>query len=117
MSKQDRTFPRTASEIERKYKLGLIKNLNNDNQRQEELISMLDQILTQFMADTNAKLEELSEPYPVGAIYVSVDSTAPTFAGTWELLAEGNLIVGLDSEELQELLQTLDKCYLWKRTT
>lgn len=63
----------------------------------------------------------LSTLYPVGAIYVTVSNTGPAdlFGGEWELMATGNLLVGLaqeTEETLPELLQTLDTCYLWKRT-
>ena len=37
-------------------------------------------------------------PYPVGAIYLSIDSTNPgvLFGGTWEQIAQGRTLVGVD---------------------
>jgi vacuolar-type H+-ATPase subunit I/STV1 len=63
----------------------------------------------------------LGKLYPVGAIYVTVSDASPVdlFGGEWELIAEGHLLVGLpqeNEEDLPELQQTVDTCYLWKRT-
>lgn len=57
--------------------------------------------------------------YPVGSVYttLSTDNPSVVFGGTWELIAEGQLLVGLVSEtETQEVFQTEDKCFIWKRT-
>lgn len=37
-------------------------------------------------------------PYPIGAIYLSVDATNPgkLFGGTWEQIAKGRTLVGVD---------------------
>ena len=57
--------------------------------------------------------------YPVGSVYTTIATTNPSevFGGTWELIAEGQLLVGLVSEsEVPELFQAEDKCFIWKRT-
>lgn len=57
--------------------------------------------------------------YPVGSIYTTIATVNPSalFGGTWELIAEGQLLVGLVSEsEIPELFQANDKCFIWKRT-
>lgn len=124
MSKQDRQGVRKASDLERKYDFSQIAEFSKSNNNQNAAISQLSQTLQQFIAKTNGEIEELKNKavtYPVGAIYISIDETEPSelFDGEWELLAEGHLLVGLDQESeeaLPELLQTLDTCYLWKRT-
>lgn len=42
-------------------------------------------------------------PYPIGAIYLSVDSTNPTklFGGTWEQIAQGRTLVGVDDSQTE----------------
>lgn len=39
--------------------------------------------------------------YPIGSIYLSVNSTNPSkwFDGTWELIAQGRTIVGVDTND------------------
>ena len=39
--------------------------------------------------------------YPVGSIYLSVNNTNPTrwFGGTWELIAQGRTLVGVDTND------------------
>lgn len=57
--------------------------------------------------------------YPVGSVYTTIATTNPSevFGGTWELIAEGQLLVGLVSEsEVPELFQGNDNCFIWKRT-
>lgn len=41
--------------------------------------------------------------YPVGAIYMSVDSTNPSeiFGGTWEAFAQGRVLVGVDTNQIE----------------
>lgn len=45
--------------------------------------------------------EILESAYPVGSIYISVNSTSPesTFGGSWERFAEGRCLIGLDSTD------------------
>ena len=40
-------------------------------------------------------------PYPIGAIYLSVDNTNPSklFGGTWEQIAKGRTLVGVDTND------------------
>lgn len=40
-------------------------------------------------------------PYPIGAIYLSIDSTNPTklFGGTWQQIAQGRTLVGVDTSD------------------
>lgn len=58
MSKQDRQAVRTAADIERKYNLGKLKT-SQGSAASEVDISNLIQTLNQFMANTNAKFEEI----------------------------------------------------------
>ena len=138
MSKQDRQGVRKASDIERKYNLGGIAVQETKTAQQSEKMSQLNQSLSQFEVATNAKISaletsvdakinELEENlsavaltiYPVGSTYISVKNTDPStlFGGTWEIFTEGYLLVGLDPEsETTEILHTLEKCYIWKRT-
>ena len=40
-------------------------------------------------------------PYPVGAIYLSINNTNPgvLFGGTWEQIAQGRTLVGVDTSQ------------------
>lgn len=58
MSKQDRQGVRTASELERKYDFALLANSEKRGSYNQQ-ISQLTQTLAQFMASTNAALQEL----------------------------------------------------------
>ena len=42
-------------------------------------------------------------PYPIGAIYLSVDSTNPSklFGGTWQQIAKGRTLVGVDISQTE----------------
>lgn len=42
-------------------------------------------------------------PYPIGAIYLSINSTNPTklFGGTWEQIAQGRTLVGVDTSQTE----------------
>lgn len=121
MSKQDRQGVRTPADLERKYNLG---GMENETKQHDEKLSQLNQVLSQYMSETNTKIAELEEktsnPYPVGSVYVSVNNTEPSilFGGTWELMTQGYLLTGLDqeSEDAPVELQFLDNCYIWKRT-
>ena len=59
MSKQDRQGVRTPTDIERKYDLGQIAAARGLTTQQEQRLNQLNQTFSQFMATTNAKLEEL----------------------------------------------------------
>ncbi len=41
--------------------------------------------------------------YPIGAIYLSVDSTNPSklFGGTWEQISKGRTLVGVDTSQTE----------------
>ena len=79
--------------------------------------------MSQFEAQTNARIAVLEQKlstygyYPVGAIHISADSNNPSalFGGIWELYSQGYFVVGQESE-VPELLQSLEACYVWKRT-
>lgn len=123
MSKQDRQGVRTASDLERKYDLG---GIGNQSKQQSEKLSQFNQALAQYEARTNARLSELESKlstygyYPIGAIHISADTSDPSalFGGEWVLYTAGHFIVGAEQEtgeELPELLQSLETCYVWKR--
>ena len=121
MSKQDRQGVRTPADIERKYNLG---DLENQAKQGSEKLNQLTQAFSQFIASVNGKIAELQtevvalrSAYSVGSVFVSLNPENPSimFGGEWELVATGNLLVGLESEALPELLQTPDTCYIWKR--
>lgn len=42
-------------------------------------------------------------PYPIGAIYLSVDNANPSklFGGTWEQIAKGRTLVGVDTSQTE----------------
>ena len=121
MSKQDRQGVRTPADLERKYNLG---GMENETKQHDEKLAQLNQAFAQFQTETNAKITELEErfltSYPIGSVYVSVNEEEPStlFGGTWELMSEGYLVVGLDheNEDAPAELQYLERCYIWKRT-
>lgn len=132
MSKQDRVFTRTPSDLERKYNLGEVFGNGVGSLAQlTEQLNRLTQTTAQFMAKTNVEVSELQRDvaankqkiekiYPVGSFFTSVNNTNPStlFGGTWELYTEGYIIMGQEVSEdaPPSLLQTLSKCYVWKRT-
>jgi hypothetical protein len=61
MSKQDRQGVRTPTDIERKYDLGQLSAARGLSAKQEESLNQMSQTLNQYMATTNAKIEELEE--------------------------------------------------------
>lgn len=115
--KHDRQGVRKASDIEQKYDLSLLKNVGKGGKDSEEL-SKLNQLVSQFMVRTNNRLQKLENMFSVGSVYTSLTEGDPAdiFGGEWELIAEGNILVGVVSEnELPELFQGNDKCFIWKR--
>lgn len=52
------------------------------------------------LKDTGEKVNPLPG-FPVGAIYLSVSNTNPReyFGGTWELIAQGRTLVGVDTND------------------
>ncbi len=120
MSKQDRQGVRNALDLEQKYDLSLLADLQGKANVQNEHMSQLQQQVTQFMVAMNGKIAELENKlYPIGSFYISVNDTDPTelFGGTWEFYVEGHLLIGLETESdsPSEMLQIGDKCYVWKR--
>lgn len=87
MSKQDRQGVRTPADIERKYDLGKLASSQGLTMQQEQRFNQLSQTIQQYMATTNAKLEELenmTSPVDIVKIgWVTLLSTA------WE--GEGSL--------------------------
>ncbi len=61
MSKQDRQGARTPADLERRYDLGGMSIASQNDAKLETQIANLAQMLSQYMADTNAILAELSE--------------------------------------------------------
>jgi hypothetical protein len=116
--KHDRQGVRRASDIEQKYNLSLLNEVGKGNFSQSADLSELQQLLSQFSVQVNARIQRLERLYSVGSIYttLSEDSPSDIFGGEWELIAEGNILVGTVSEsELPELFQGNDKCFIWKR--
>lgn len=109
MSKQDRQGVRTPADLERKYDFAGILRQEQNAQSQSEQISRLEQAFSQFTVTVNSEIKKLQEQisendipevYPVGAIYLSVTETDPStlFGGTWERIAKGQVLVGVDEE-------------------
>ena len=86
MSRQDRQGVRTPADIERKYDLGQLAASRGLTVKQEQVLNQISQTLQQFMATTNAKIEELTNATP-GSVARIGEVTLP--AEAW--LGEGNL--------------------------
>ena len=116
--KHDRQGVRKASDIEQKYDLSLLKDFEKSSENLRELAE-LNKTFSQYVTNTNARLQKLEKLIPqVGAVHITLSESDPSelFGGEWELIAEGHLLVGLDTEsELQEVFPADDKCYIWKR--
>lgn len=61
MSKQDRQGVRTASDLERKYRLGSIEENEKAERQNSDKISNTNQAMSQFMAEVNRKVNDMSE--------------------------------------------------------
>ena len=111
MSKRDRQGVRTASDLERKYDFGSLGKGGN----QDAKISQLMQSLTDCESKIKNLTDKIENICPVGSIHISADDTEPStvFGGTWELVKQGYLVVGLENDLPQ--LEYLDKCNVWKR--
>ena len=85
MKKQDRCGVRTASDLEQKYDLGGLAGNATSNARLEEQIRLLNQTLTQHVANSNARFEELEEKEAIGThFYSGVPSLLNEPASSWE---------------------------------
>lgn len=69
-SKQDRTFLRTPTDLERKYDFALLGKTSGIGDSSK--ISQVEQALAQYVASTNAKLVDLQE---------QIDNFTPTVSG------------------------------------
>lgn len=71
-AKQDRTAPRTAADIERKYDLGRLSGAD----KQSTQLSQLTQMMAQFIATTNAQFAKLEKMVTelVSALYKKGDT-------------------------------------------
>lgn len=72
MSRQDRQGVRTPADVERKYNLGKVASSQGLSEKQKMQLDQLNQTLTQFMASTNAKFEQLGNN-PGGGASVQSD--------------------------------------------
>lgn len=119
MSKQDRQGVRKASDIEQKYDLSLLKDIPKNESKQKEEVSRLNQLFSQYTVQVNERLQKLENMMlSVGSIYITLNTEHPaiTFGGEWELIVEGQILMGLETEsELPEVFQGNDKCFIWKR--
>lgn len=89
MSKQDRQIVRTAHDIERKYDLGRLKNAQG-SKGNETAISNLTQTLNQFIANTNAKFEEIENNTPDIDTTLKIDEEGLLGVNTTEEIKQGN---------------------------
>jgi hypothetical protein len=119
MKKQDRQGVRKPSDIEQKYDLSLLEELDKGGAQQREEFSKFNQAFSQFSANVTARLQILENMMlSVGSLHITLSEVNPSgvFGGEWELVAEGHILVGLESEdELPEVFQGSDKCFIWKR--
>ena len=123
MSKQDRVFTRTPSDLERKYNLGKFFSKDGIFTKMPDQMQQLEKTLTEFINETNDKISKLQKKmkniYGEGSFYVSVyeDDPADMFGGEWELYLEGYIVVSQDETigGTNSLLPSQDKCYVWKR--
>ena len=116
MNKQDRHGVRSPMDLERKYDFGLIFGDNpNSYLKMIEKVGKLVEETDKLIKETEELKDKLSEVFPVDSLYISLDSTNPSYMldGTWRLFSEGYLVLGDDESTL---LQSEEKCYVWKRT-
>lgn len=66
MSKQDRQGVRKASDIEQKYNLALLKNMENGGSGYREELSKFEQEFSQYMVSTNGKIDQIEEQLEQG---------------------------------------------------
>lgn len=117
MSKQDRQGVRTPADIERKYNLGDIGNSTVDLIKHATKLEQLSQTLTQFIANTNAKFEDLGEDDKMW--FYSGEPTLENYpAVEWttdELKAKhiGDMYYDVDNGDMY-LFKSNDGIYAWE---
>lgn len=85
MKKQDRCGVRTASDLEQKYDFGALGNNATSTAKLEEQTKQLNQTLSQFIANTNARFEEIEEIETTGThFYSGVPTLLNEPAISWE---------------------------------
>ena len=118
MKKQDRCGVRTASDLEQKYDLGGLAGNVTSNARLEAQTQQLNQTLSQFMANTNARFEEIEEIETTGThFYSGVPSLLNEPAINWEtdeLKAEhiGDMYYDTDTGHIY-LFKLTNEVYEW----
>lgn len=117
MSKQDRQGVRTASDIERKYNLGDISKNQDMGSKQAIQLQQVNQDLANFMAKTNAKIEELEENDKMW--FYSGEPTLENHpAVDWntnELKAKhiGDMYYNVDNGDMY-IFKSIDGVYAWE---
>lgn len=117
MNKQDRQGVRTPADLERKYNFGRVlsdteisyEQMLSMLNRQNQMISQLTQTISQFMADTNARLSELEKAiaptYEKGEVfYVATDYTLSSFNLTEDTVFVIDTITDLEGVAVEEML-------------
>ena len=118
MKKQDRCGVRTASDLEQKYNLGGLAGNATSNARLEAQTQQLNQTLSQFIANTNARFEEIEEIETIGThFYSGVPSLLNEPASNWatdEMLQEhiGDMYYDTDNGHIY-LFKLTDEVYEW----
>lgn len=95
-----------------------VSNKIRELSEQIQDLSLFDTEVNDAITEINDAITEVNDKiYPIGSVYISLDESEPDemFGGTWELIAEGKLVVGSGAES-DDLLQTNDTCYIWTRT-
>lgn len=122
MSKQDKCGVRTASDLERKYDFSNLTGKSISNTRLEEQVRLLNQTLTQFVANTNTRFEELEDiERVVTHFYSGVPTLSNEPAISWETEEQkeehiGDLYYDTDNKHLY-LFKSTDGVYEWVECT
>lgn len=87
------------------YKSGQLKATLTEKltEEKEESIEKVNKIVNVKIQNLNNKIEKIKDTniFPVGAIYMSVINENPSkyFGGTWERIAKGRTLVGVDEND------------------